>query len=89
MPDPPARKVTVFFASPTDVMAERERAARVVDRLQGRFREYVTISPVFFEEKERYHTADKSFQEQIPDPSTADLVVSLFLVPIRLGVATR
>jgi AAA ATPase domain len=78
MPDNPVRKVTIFFASPTDVMPERERAARVADRLQSRFREYMTISTVFFEEREQYYTADKSFQEQIPDPSTADLVVSIF-----------
>jgi hypothetical protein len=43
MPDSPVRKVTIFFGSPTDVMPERDRAARVVDRLQSRFREYVTI----------------------------------------------
>jgi hypothetical protein len=37
------RKVTIFVSSPTDVMAERERAARVIDRLQSHFREHVTI----------------------------------------------
>jgi hypothetical protein len=62
MLDQPARKVTIFFASPTDVMAERERAARVIDQLQSRFREYVTIEPVFFEDNDRYYTADRSFR---------------------------
>jgi hypothetical protein len=83
MLDQPARKVTIFFASPTDVMAERERAARVIDQLQSRFREYVTIEPVFFEDNDRYYTADRSFQEQIPDPAATDLVVSIFWC--RLG----
>src|SRR5215469_2027704 len=72
------RKVTVFVSSPTDVMPERQRAARVIGRLQSRFREYVTISPVFFEDKDRYYTADKGFQEQIADAASADLVISIF-----------
>ncbi len=76
MPDLSVRKVTIFVSSPTDVMAERERAGRVIDRLQSRFREHVTIEPIFFEEQ--YYTADKSFQEQIPDAGESDLVVSIF-----------
>src|SRR5476649_1358843 len=78
MADLPTRKIKIFISSPTDVMAERERVARVIDRLQSRFREHVTIAPVFFEEKEAYYTADKSFQEQIPDAGASDLVVSIF-----------
>ena len=78
MPDGPVRKVTIFVSSPTDVMAERDRVARVIDRLQSRFRDHVTIAPVFFEDKKKYYTADTSFQEQIPDASASDLVVSIF-----------
>lgn len=78
MPDRATRKITIFISSPTDVMAERERAARVIDRLQSRFREHVTIEAVFFEEKAKYYTADKSFQEQIPDAGASDLMVSIF-----------
>jgi tetratricopeptide (TPR) repeat protein len=78
MPDRPVRKVSIFVSSPTDVMSERERAALVIDRLQSRFREHVTIAPVFFEDKEIYYTADKSFQDQIPDAGACDLVVSIF-----------
>jgi tetratricopeptide (TPR) repeat protein len=78
MADVTAPKVTIFVSSPTDVMPERERAARVVDRLQSRFREHVTFVPIFFEEKEKYYTAEKSFQEQIPDAGAADLVISIF-----------
>jgi tetratricopeptide (TPR) repeat protein len=77
MPDSSVRKVTIFVSSPTDVMAERERAGRVIDRLQSRFREHVRIEPIFFEEKEKYYTADKSFQEQIPDAGASDLVISI------------
>src|SRR5438445_5344989 len=76
MPDRPIRRVTIFVSSPTDVMAERERAARVIDRLQSRFREHVTLAPIFFEEK--YYTADEGFQEQIRDAAATDLVVSIF-----------
>jgi eukaryotic-like serine/threonine-protein kinase len=76
MTDDPIRKVTIFVSSPSDVMTERERAARVIDRLQSRFREHVRLDPIFFEEK--YYTADKSFQEQIPDTGATDLVISIF-----------
>ena len=72
----PARKVTVFASSPTDARRKRERAAKVIDRLQSRFREHLRIEPMFFEEK--YYTADKSFQEQIPDAGESDLVVCVF-----------
>jgi eukaryotic-like serine/threonine-protein kinase len=72
------QKITVFVSSPTDVMAERARAARVIDRLQSRYREYLAIEPVFFEERENYFTADTSPQEQIPDAGTTDLVISIF-----------
>src|ERR1700738_4726319 len=68
------RKVTIFVSPPTDVMVERERAANVIDRLQSRFREHVTLEPVFFEDKENYYTADKSPQQQIPDSGETDLV---------------
>ncbi len=64
-------------------MAERDRAARVIDRLQSRFREHVTFQRIFFEENKRFYTADKGFQEQIPDAGAADLVVSIFWA--RLG----
>src|SRR5438270_490381 len=76
MADDPIRKVTIFVSSPSDVMTERERAARVIGRLQSRFREHVRIEPIFFEDK--YYTADKSFQEQIPDTGVTDLVISIF-----------
>lgn len=78
MPDGSVRNVTIFVSSPSDVMPERERAARVIDRLHSRFRERVKIKPVFFEDTETYYTADKSFQEQILDAGQADLVVSIF-----------
>jgi tetratricopeptide (TPR) repeat protein len=73
-----ARKVTIFVSSPTDVMAERDRSHRVIDRLRSRFRDHVAIAAVFFEEIEKYYTADKSFQHQIPDAGEADLVISIF-----------
>jgi tetratricopeptide (TPR) repeat protein len=78
MADVPSRKITIFVSSPTDVMAERERSHRVIDRLRSRFRDHVAIDAVFFEEKEKYYTADKSFQDQIPDAAKADLVISIF-----------
>ena len=33
-------------------MAERQRAAHVIDLLQSRFRENVRIAPVFFEDRD-------------------------------------
>jgi hypothetical protein len=77
-PDASIRRVTIFVSSPTDVMAERGRAARVIDRLQSRYRDYVTIAPFFFEEPEYFFSADKSPQEQIPDAGGSDLMVSIF-----------
>jgi WD40 repeat protein len=78
MPDQPIRKIRIFVSSPTDVMAERQRARLVVDRMQSRFRDRAEITAIFFEEADKYYTADKSFQEQIPDAGDADLVVSIF-----------
>jgi len=74
--DVEAKKITVFVSSPTDVMAERGRAARVIDRIQSRYRDHLIIEPVFFEEG--YFTADKAPQEQIPDAGATDLVISIF-----------
>jgi WD40 repeat protein len=78
MPDQPIRRITIFVSSPTDVMAERQRAGQVIDRMQSRYRDRADIRAVFFEATEKYYTADKSFQEQIPDAGDADLVVSIF-----------
>src|SRR5260370_8592297 len=78
MTDVPVRMVTIFVSSPADVMAERQRSNLVIDRLRSRYRELVTIESIFFEERETYYTADKSFQAQIPDAGTTDLVISIF-----------
>src|SRR4051812_39660733 len=87
MPDLPTRKITIFISSPTDVMAERQRARQVIDRMQSRFRDRADIPAVFFEETEKYYTADKSFQEQIPDAADADLVISIFWGRLGLELA--
>jgi hypothetical protein len=50
----------------------------VIELLQSRFREHVTIAPVLFEDRDRYYTADKSFQQQIPDAGGSDLVITIF-----------
>ena len=67
------RRVRIFLSSPGDVQDERERAVRVIEKVQAGLGQRVTLTPVIWEEG--YYTAGSDFQSQIPLPSETDLVV--------------
>jgi WD40 repeat protein len=70
------REISLFVSSPGDVAAEREAVGRVVERLHTIYRSVVTIRTVRWEHD--YYTADQTFQQQIDNPQSCDIVVSIF-----------
>lgn len=72
----PVPEYRVFISSPRDVAAERARALRVIERLNGEFRDQLRLAPVAWEEK--VYQAAKDFQEQIDLASECQLVVGIF-----------
>jgi energy-coupling factor transporter ATP-binding protein EcfA2 len=68
--------IRLFVSSPGDVMPERDRVDRVVRRLNAGLANAVTIEAVRWEHQ--YYTADSTFQTQIADSGTCDIVVSIF-----------
>jgi WD40 repeat protein len=75
------KQVTLFVSSPADVSAEREAVGRVSDRLHSAFHSSIRIRTVRWEHE--YYTADRTFQKQIEDPQTCDIVVCI--IWSRLG----
>ena len=71
----------LFVSSPGDVPEERLRVDQVIERLNGEFAGRMMIKPVFWEAA--YYTADKTFQDQIPQSADCDLVIAIFKA--RLG----
>jgi len=71
-----AKEIHLFVSSPGDVAAEREAVGRVVERLHTAYRSAVTIRTVRWEQN--YYTADQTFQNQIENPQSCDIVVSVF-----------
>jgi hypothetical protein len=69
------KTVQVFISSPTDVEHERQRAERVVERLNGQYSGVVRLIPIRWEQK--FYEARASFQEQIPEASSCDLVIGI------------
>ncbi|MFO1148284.1 MAG: ATP-binding protein [Alsobacter sp.] len=70
------RKVSIFVSSPSDVMAERERVDHVVARLNASLRGSVVLETVRWEQG--YYRADSTFQAQIVDPASCQIVVAIF-----------
>jgi WD40 repeat protein len=75
-PPAAAKEISLFVSSPGDVAAEREAVGRVVERLHTAYRSAVTVRTVRWEQN--YYTADRTFQSQIEDPQSCDIVVSIF-----------
>ena len=75
-PEIPMRKVTIFVSSPKDVAPERGRVQAVTAKLNREYDGLVQFETVLWEE--HFYTADKSFQPQIPESITSDIVVSIF-----------
>ena len=68
--------IRLFISSPSDVSAERRRAALVVDRLNGEFAGRVRIEPILWEE--HFYSSHAGFQGQIAETATCDIVIAIF-----------
>jgi tetratricopeptide (TPR) repeat protein len=73
----------VFVSSPGDVQAERERVDFVVERINADFRGRARVRTIRWETQ--YYSSHDTFQAQIPEAATCDLVVAIF--GARLGSA--
>ena len=72
---------SLFVSSPGDVAAERARAEAVVEKLNAEFKDRARFDAVFWED--HFYSADKTFQNQIPETADCDLVLAIFRA--RLG----
>src|SRR5262245_56035118 len=70
------RTVRLFVSSPGDLDYERRRVERVAARLNGEFANAARIETIRWEEN--FYTADRSFQPQIPEAASCDIVVAVF-----------
>jgi hypothetical protein len=66
----------IFLSSPGDVLAERNRAAAVIDRLNAEHPGQPMFSLTRWEES--FYTATTTFQDQITSPGEHHLVVFIF-----------
>ena len=69
------KSVRIFVSSPGDVQAEREIAERVIHSLAGEFAGRLGVEGYFWEYEPMVVTSD--FQDQIPRPSSFDIVVCI------------
>jgi eukaryotic-like serine/threonine-protein kinase len=70
------RVVKVFVSSPVDVAPERGRVQAVATKLNRDYEDLVRFETVLWEE--HFYKADRSFQPQIPEAVTCDVLVSIF-----------
>jgi WD40 repeat protein len=70
------RVVKIFVSSPSDVAPERGRVQAVVAKLNRDFEGLVRFDTVLWEE--HFYKADRSFQPQIPESVSCDVLVSIF-----------
>jgi tetratricopeptide (TPR) repeat protein len=75
------RTIRIFVSSPGDVQLERQKAAEVVERVQGEVSAHAKLVPYFWEHEPMLATKD--FQENIPSPAEFDIV--LCILWSRLG----
>jgi tetratricopeptide (TPR) repeat protein len=78
------REINVFVSSPADVEHERLRAERVVERLNGQYTGVVRLIPIRWEKK--FYEARASFQEQIPEAASCDLVIGILWSRLGSGL---
>src|SRR4051812_41708280 len=69
-------KYRLFLSSPDDVRGERERADRIVQKLNAERVDHPQLELVRWELE--YYRADATFQAQIPKPSACQLVACIF-----------
>lgn len=68
--------VRLFVSSPGDVEFERQRVDWVAERLNGQFSQVVRFETVRWEN--RFYSAHKTFQDEIPEARDCDIVVAIF-----------
>ncbi|MFI5011776.1 MAG: tetratricopeptide repeat protein [Hyphomicrobiales bacterium] len=66
----------VFVSSPGDVLRERQRVERVVQRLNGEFSGLARLTALRWESS--FYRAHATFQTQIPQAQACDVVVAIF-----------
>ncbi len=76
----PMKTLRIFISSPSDVRSERVRAYDVVQRLQTKFRAFIKIEAILWEDEPMRATA--SFQAQIPRPSESEVVICVLWAKI-------
>jgi tetratricopeptide (TPR) repeat protein len=69
------RTIRIFVSSPGDVQLERQKAAEVVERIQGEVSAHAKVVPYFWEHEPMLATKD--FQENIPSPAEFDIVICI------------
>ena len=70
-----------IVSSPGDVAAERARAEAVGEKLNAEFKDRARFDAVFWED--HFYSADKTFQDQIPEAAECHLALAIFRA--RLG----
>ena len=70
------RSYRIFLSSPGDVMAERNRAQAVIERVNADHPGTALFSLTRWEQS--YYSATGAFQDQIPSPGEHDIVVFIF-----------
>ena len=75
------KTIKIFISSPVDVIAERNKAMKVIERLNRNYGAYVNIEGVFWEREPLKATQD--YQSNIIKPSTTDIVA--VIIWTRLG----
>ena len=87
--NPNVSRVSLFVSSPGDVAHERRIAREIIARLNAEFAGRIALDEYFWE----YEPFDfsKSFQEQIPNTATFDVVLCLLWSRLgsRLGASQR
>ncbi len=84
-PGPTPRRLTIFISSPGDVIQERVRLEQSVERLAAEFAAHFELRTIRWEDLPL--SAAEHFQQQIPRPSTTDIVVVILWW--RLGTPLR
>ena len=87
--NPKLSRISLFVSSPGDVAHERRVAREAIARLNAEFADRIVLDAYFWE----YEPFDfsKSFQEQIPNTATFDVVLCLLWSRLgsRLGASQR
>src|SRR5262245_8726206 len=69
------RTVRIFISSPSDVMHERQRVHRVIERLNGEYAAVARFEAVRWET--RFYSAHASFQDSIPEARDCDVGIGV------------